>query len=165
MKLTNKERLFLMNQYLILDKLYPDYGYSRNISILKNGFSKEYSDLESHIYKEITEENCDFVYDVLEMYRSIYDSNAQFNIPNTRFPGFDGNNPDGCLNYATFLIDEKGLYEEHKNSNGYNSHLSVNTKYRNMLAKWKPIYEERINWGVGHAFLSKEEIKELLNTY
>lgn len=167
MELSKKDRLILINQYLILDKLYPDNGYDKLMRILENGYKKEYYRLDDFVYPEMCEEDCKFVYDVLEMYRSIHFSNidSKYEIQDTKFPGFDGNASDGYLQYATFLIDDDDRYQEQKRIGGYNSHYTINNQYRNMLAKWKPIYKERINLGRGLAFLSKEEIEDLLKTH
>ena len=44
-KLSLKERLFLQNQYLILEKLYPAGGYAEKRTIVENGYTYHYPDL------------------------------------------------------------------------------------------------------------------------
>jgi uncharacterized protein len=74
MKLTKIERLLLVNQLLILEKLYPESAkaYKQERTALREGYELHYKDLFHLIEDEtLSEDQCREVLDVLEMYRAI----------------------------------------------------------------------------------------------
>lgn len=172
--LTEKDRLFLSNQYLILDKLYPGDGYDKLRLIVESGYINHYGDLFLPIYKELAVEDARFVLDVLDMYRSITFSYIELkNSGSIRelkdsdvyFPGFDGNDDleARMLGYAAFFIEDLHRYEEIKERNhtNFNSHRSVYSEYKAKLSKWK----DKVGESIHRQLLSEAEIKDILNTY
>lgn len=164
-QLTLKERLFLQNQYLILEKLYPAGGYAEKRAIVENGYTYHYDDLFNSISdKELSIEDCKFVLDVLEMYRGIIFSNRKLKdsaLPDVSFPGFDGNNETELMAYARFFMIDLDRYDEIKEGSGndFNSHSQMRPRYELMLEKWLAINNE-------HRYaMSKTALEDLLNTY
>lgn len=148
MKLTKLERLSLCNQFLILEKLYPEYadGYEQHRKAVQNGYALNYDWIMEHMYDEMSEQECKEVLDILEMYRSItfsYERLSEKESINTgflKFPGFDGNNESGQMGYAMYFIIDLGRYEELKYGKEFpdlNSHRPTLEKYRSMLEEWK----------------------------
>ena len=71
MKFSRKERIILCNQYLILEKLYPEDAedYAQTRKALEHGYALHYSDLAENIYEdELSEQECQEVLDILNMY-------------------------------------------------------------------------------------------------
>ena len=73
MQLTKIERLNLIHQYLILEKLYPELQqhYSELRQALEDGYSLHYSWCFEYLSKDMPEEECRKVLDILDMYRAI----------------------------------------------------------------------------------------------
>jgi uncharacterized protein YfbU (UPF0304 family) len=72
MELTLKERLFLANQFKILEQLIPaeSRDYERARKILERGYSFEYHDLFGGFSEEgLSIEQCKEVMDILDVYR------------------------------------------------------------------------------------------------
>ena len=164
-KLSLKERLFLQNQYLILEKLYPAGGYAEKRTIVENGYTYHYPDLFNTISdEELSIEDCKFVLDVLEMYRGIIFSKRNLkdsSLTNVHFPGFDGNNEAELMIYARFFMIDLDRYDEIKEGSGgdFNSHSQMRPKYERMLKKWLAIDNE-------HRYaMSKSMLEDLLKTY
>lgn len=135
MKFTPVERMILINQFRILERLYPDDGYEVKRKILENGYTLNYKWLMLMDEEEMPEEDCRFVFDVLDMFRAIHNSDG--NIP---FKGFDGNYEPDFYGYASFLIMDEKKYQELVNYSDYpdvNSHTPMADKYRRMLTIWK----------------------------
>ncbi|MEY7853957.1 YfbU family protein [Escherichia coli] len=146
--LTKKDKMFLINQYKILSKLYPEEEshYLELIEILENGYAIFYSELERWIDDDMSVEHGKFVLDVLDLYRAIEDvkrkSKSQILIthPYSYFYGFDGNNEVEYFSFAGFLINKQGKYSEQKDyllkNDNLNSHAPMIGKYTKMLRKW-----------------------------
>jgi uncharacterized protein YfbU (UPF0304 family) len=139
MELTPNERLFLFNQYKILEYLAPvqddkDY-YQRCWKTLEGGFSGDY-DFDSFLSPQMTKEECDEVVDILDTHRSLLRAAERNGIGDIRFAGFDGNNESGHLRLAKFLIAPKGQWDEFKHQD-LNSHHSTLLHYRAMVREWK----------------------------
>ena len=156
-ELSLKDRLYLVNQYRILQKLsendWEKKDYENLIEILSKGYVIHYDDLFLEIYpEELSIETSRKALDILEMYRGIIFSvenlrkeGTKINISNDqiRFPGFDGNdNIEGAMmNYITFFIENLGRYNEIKALSGgdYNSHCSMLNTYDRMLKIWNAL--------------------------
>lgn len=163
-----KEKISLLNQYKILSKLYPEEEshYQELISIIENGYTIFYYQLEGWLNNELPENECRFVLDILDLYRAIEDTKrrnkksilAQHS--HSYFEGFDGNNESEYLGFAYFLIKTQGKFAEQqdyliKNDN-LNSHSPMKDQYKRMLAKWKEF---------GKSFsLSPEQAIEILDS-
>lgn len=158
-KPTPVERLILMNQYRILEKLYPeDDECAGFIKALRSGFTEFYPELEEEVPTEICEE----VVAVLTMYRAI--ERAVESLPaedplrrnyNARFEGFYANDAEAHFSYAQYLINRRGYWDEFKGRdlNG----LRDVEKYRAMLAVWDSI-EDAAKYK-----LSRDDLERILN--
>lgn len=168
MEFTIKERLQLSNQFKILEKLYPEDEeyYARNRKAIESGFELHYSWIAEHIYEDtLSQEECKFVLDVLDMYSSFLFSVRQFKEPKELtesqviFPGFDGNNETMYMAYTYYFIEDLDRFreiQESTNSN-YNSHMRLIPKYRRMILRWN---ELKVDYTYQ---LTEENILELLN--
>lgn len=165
-KLTRLERLFLINQFKILEALYPsdiDY-YENNRKALEEGFELHYDDCFSVLSEDIlTEDDCKEVLDILNMYRAItFSYKDYYNIEdsNLTFRGFDLNDKDEYkkADYARYFINDLDRFDELKNGHKYidcNSHYPMMNKYRRMLEVWKN-KDEKFE-------LTKEDIENILS--
>ena len=147
MKLTHKDRWILSNQYRILEELYPDqaesFEYCREI--VENGYEYEYENITQLIYPPMSVEECQNVWDILEMYEYLqqgYDSldgNEKKEIGEEKivFRGFDANNQSEQFAYVHFIINKKERYN-HLRRNGSLNSLNPRslTLYRSMLNEW-----------------------------
>jgi uncharacterized protein YfbU (UPF0304 family) len=139
MKLTKIERLLLVNQLLILEKLYPESAkaYKQERTALREGYELHYKDLFHLIDDEtLSEDQCRDVLDVLEMYRAITFSARK--LPPTSkihehyyldFHGFDGNNESALMAYTRYFINDLDRYNElreaGKKHDDFNSHSEM----------------------------------------
>jgi len=153
------KRYELINQLLILEKLYPedaDY-YSKNRKALENGYELHYSWLTENISDGLSEGECREVLDILDMYRSITFSwqrlHKDIEIPDKlKFRGFDGNNETELMGYVQYFIIDLGRFDEltyGKEFPYFNSHRPMLNKYQRMLIIWRKyqfdLTEEQIN--------------------
>jgi uncharacterized protein YfbU (UPF0304 family) len=168
--LSPQERIILSNQYRILEALHPRDAdaFKRMQEIVDNGYELHYDSLNVAILEcKMTEEQCEEVMDILDMYRALHDSHEHLKDKKdiskheVQFEGFDGNGErgaDGYLGYARFLILTERRWEEVQKDRhpGFdlNSHCPVIEMYRRMLATWKTMDKKRA--------LSLEEIKLIL---
>ena len=168
MKLSKVERLMLVNQYLILEGLYPDEKefYANNRKAIEEGFELHYSDLFAGISDEtLTEEECREVLDILDMFRAITFSYEKLQDKTgideyrIKFHGFDLNDEyEGKrVIYSRYFINDLDRFEELKYGKGYadcNSHTLMIDVYRRMLNKW--------NWIQRKYKLSKDDILKII---
>ena len=150
MELDRIQRLILLNQFEILNRLDPKSGdYGHYMEVLRRGYAVFYHEfLDSVDEVEMSEDDGDFVFEILEFYRTI--ENYKLRNPGDAdierhpwgtFPGFDGNHEAKFMALARFMINDGGLYQEqlqysNKNDN-FNSNARVIPKYMSMLEKWK----------------------------
>lgn len=148
MELSKKERLILYNQYEILKHLNPKNkeSYENDQRILSKGYKYDYDNLVSFIDDEVSEDVSSFVYNVLQMYRSISDSyyslseeeKAQYEKLDTEFKGFDATKETCYYEYACFLLRDLREYEE-SYQNGKidtDSHKCMVDVYKRMINRW-----------------------------
>jgi uncharacterized protein len=140
MKLTTVERLTLLNQYRILEKVDPPNAsvYRQACEILESGYTLEYGiELLTGIDPdEMSEDECREVRDILDLYRAL--KKALQNLPagtltakDAEFPGFDGNEESKQYAYTKFVIEDQHKWGESKALNSHWPHLQ---KYRVYLA-------------------------------
>lgn len=173
MELSKKDRLILVNQYRILQKLskegYEIEDYETKINALLNGYILHYEDLFDEFSEtELSVEESRYVLDVLELYRAIifsYNRLCGENLitkltdKDIAFPGFDGNDECQYLSYARYFIEDLGRYDEIKQycaERDLNSHMNTTARYKNMLADFSNI-ENRYRY-----CMSEEQILKLL---
>ncbi|WP_426596252.1 YfbU family protein [Pectobacterium brasiliense] len=167
LELTKKDKMFLISQYKILSKLYPEEEshYLELIEILEKGYAIFYSQLERWIDDDMSVENGEFVLNVLDLYRAIEDvkrkskNSSLIAHPHSYFHGFDGNNEAEYFSFAGFLINKQGKYSEQKDyllkNDSLNSHAPMVWKYTKMLMKWNSINKPYM--------LTVEQAIEILN--
>jgi uncharacterized protein YfbU (UPF0304 family) len=145
LKLSRVERLILVNQFKILQRLDPQEAkaYERWSEILENGYELEYGDIFRHVYEgTLSDEQSREVMDILDMHRALeraYDAledKAGIEEYGVRFSGFDGNNETDQFGYLRHLR-ETGRWTEFKLRDDGNSHMPTLGRYRAMLAVWR----------------------------
>jgi len=147
MELSKKERLSLINQFLILEKLYPGEAsyYEQHRIALQHGFQLHYGWILENVWDDLSEKECRKVLDALDLYRGIVSSfNALpekdgLSESTVRFPGFDGNNEPHYLAYARYFIVDLDRYEElirGQEYPGFNSHCPMLETYGRMTLLW-----------------------------
>jgi uncharacterized protein YfbU (UPF0304 family) len=153
MELTKKERVFLLNQYRILAKLYPEdeTHYKELIEILNHGFQIFYSMVDEWISEDMPKDEGVFVIEILDIYRAIEDLKRTISSDKiskhtySYFHGFDGNQEPEYMGFARFLINEQGKFAEQQQylriNDGLNSHAPMIDKYKRMVKKWKELGE------------------------
>lgn len=127
LELSLKERLFLANQYNILAKLADDEyeadGFKELSEIMSEGYSRYYSKAVEHFSEELTQEQCEFVVHVLELYRALrwsWENNADVkaNVEEREvlFQGFDANDSVECrfMSYYEFMVGTQDKWAEIK---------------------------------------------------
>tara|TARA_R110000787_G_scaffold37145_7_gene94603 strand:- start:3420 stop:3935 length:516 start_codon:yes stop_codon:yes gene_type:complete len=165
MKLDKIQRVILANQLKILEALYPDDAefLAPKRTALEEGYALHYEDLAESYYDELPEEECKFVLDVLDMYRSItfsyreMEDKSGVSNEDIRFKGFDGNNETQYMAYCRYFIDDLGRFQElieGQEYHDFNSHTPMIQIYRDRLASWRELQE--------NFFLTKGKIKEIL---
>lgn len=165
MELSKKERLSLINQFLILEKLYPDEAgyYEQHRIALQHGFQLHYKWILENVWDDLTETECRKVLDALDLYRGIVSSfdaledKDGLTESKIRFPGFDGNNESHYLAYARYFIVDLERYEELIRGQEYpdfNSHCPMLESYGRMASLWQ-------SWQRPHT-MSASQIRTLL---
>ena len=139
-KLTPIERLTLLNQFRILNRLEPNEGWAETVAVLEGGFSNEYGTLLDYLGTELPADEGDFVVAVLVMYEAM-----QYAVPAGEggerdpyvFPGFDGNNEGAYLAYYKHIIDVQKRWDYLRRGRDLNSHFPTLHLYRTMLIRFR----------------------------
>jgi len=144
--MTIAERLILANQHRILALLDSEQSehHKRLATIFARGYQREYPLQEGEYVDEFHPGIAGEVYDILDMYRALHFGYAALENKNgidpadLRFRGFDLNHEGEHWEYARFLIDEVGYWEESKGAaDKLNSHSPTLDRYRRMVRRWK----------------------------
>lgn len=140
------KRYELINQLLILEKLYPEEAdyYSQNRKALERGYELHYSWLTENLSDGLSEEECEQVLNILNMFRSItfswQQNTGEEEIPDDlKFKGFDGNNETAYMGYVQYFINDLDRFRELTYGNEFpyfNSHCPMLEKYKRMLQVW-----------------------------
>lgn len=138
------------------------------LDALKNGYPKFYAREEYGVRRdEMSEEDMEFVMQVLEMYAQLQYSYRESgkNDPEVEkdvmFPGFDGNAGDGHLGFLQFLV-RQGKYsyvQPLDKGHAVNSHMRVTEIYQRMLDEYKSIKQDPYE----HRPLTLAEIKRVID--
>lgn len=167
--LTPVERLQLINQFRILEKLYPENAqdYAESRGIIARGYTIQYEEVFSEVFEEMDIEESKYVYDVLDMYRVLiqsYDALADkkgLTPEDVRFRGFDGNNESKRHAFVEHL-KKQGKWAETL-TGGLNSHsMSTMSLYPRMLERYEPI-NRQILATHGRWELTAEQIREVIS--
>ncbi len=142
------QRIMLINQYLILEKLYPDKAseYALHRIAFEDGFELNYDWALEAADEVVTREQCQEVIDILQMHRVLLRHFNEGLISNSinedqiKFRGFDGNTETEHFAYANYFINNLGRFQEQldnlKCSHSLNSHGPTLVRYLAMLNKW-----------------------------
>lgn len=169
--LSEVERLQLVNQFEILEKLDPDHAksYAEKREILERGYTILYGEVFQGIFsEEMSMDECNYVFDVLDMHRALIQSydlledKAGLTPEDVAFRGFDGNNESKRYGFALHLR-EAGKWQESLSKGSLNSHSQITMHlYPPMLERWKKIRErQRENLGARWQ-LTADQIKEII---
>jgi uncharacterized protein YfbU (UPF0304 family) len=142
MTLTKFERISLANQCRLLARAYPEDAtqHLNAATALERGYTREYP--FSHVDEELSEEDCNFVYDVLDMHSWLQHCVGELpkdlglDAADVVFPGFDGNSETEYMGYARHIGKDLGLYTDLK-IESFNSHMHSASGYRSMLERYK----------------------------
>lgn len=151
MKLSKLERITLIHQHRIIQKLYPEESAinEKAIEILSNGYEYLYDEIYQYVYEGndvMSEDECKEVWETLAMFDSIdrtLESLGQHHDSRntTKFFGYDGNNEGKFLGFAEFTVMKEGRFSYlplHKD-NYFNSHMPAREIYQRMLEVWSGI--------------------------
>lgn len=151
MKLSKMERVNLVHQHRILQKLYPDEAaaHEKAADILMNGYEYLYDELYQFVYSDedaMSEHECLEVWETLEMFDSIDRTMKALELEHssdrtTVFFGYDGNSEGKFLGFAEFTITKGGRfsYLPLARNNYFNSHMPARGIYQRMLEIWNAI--------------------------
>ncbi|MFA0289702.1 MULTISPECIES: YfbU family protein, partial [unclassified Vibrio] len=148
MKLDKKERLALVNQFLILEKLYPEEAdyYAQHRQAISEGYELHYDWIYENLWEGLSKEECRRVLDILDMYRTIHFSAKKCADTTVKehywlkFPGFDGNEESSYMAYCRYFIVDLERYDELRYGQeipDLNSHMPTLDKYDAMLSVWE----------------------------
>ena len=144
MTLTKFERLLLVNQFRILEKLDADGShYEEWIEALTNGYELHYPDFSQWIFDEtMTEADCEEIIDALSKFESIkYSVRDMAEKPTCEpykmvFDGYDGNNEGKLMCYAEYYCKHDGGRFSSLEIKDFNSHAARRDRYARMVAAW-----------------------------
>lgn len=115
-ELTDKERLFLANQYEILAALNDDEHYALMAETLKAGHKWLYDQFFDSLSEDLPDSQAQYVLTILGIFGDLqasYDNltdKSDIDEKVLPFPGFDGNNESELLSFADSLI-KHGRFE------------------------------------------------------
>lgn len=148
MNLDKIQRRILSNQYMILQKLYPEEAesFGNYRKALEDGYALHYDWMFQDILDELSVDECRWVLNVLQMHRALH--NAQKRLGDTagvseddvKFRGFDGNDEDDYFGYAQYFMFDLKRYQELWPKGDFpdiNSHHPMRQEYERMLAAWE----------------------------
>jgi uncharacterized protein len=149
-ELTKYERLNLINQYKILEKLYPDESKDYEVlrKALEEGYVYNYYDSFHWMEDELSEAECREVIEILNMYRDLKFSYGNLldkeEIEESKliFRGFDGNYETKQYVYAQYYLFDLDKYLElrqYSKFHDFNTHTEMLGKYRRMLSIWNAL--------------------------
>ena len=135
MKLTDAERLTLINQYEILKGINEDRAneYDILIKCLSDGYLKDFASQAGRLEEELSDETRQEVRQILDMFRALTPKGGSPG--HLKFAGFDGNDEAEHYAYASFLLKDLDLWRESREGE-LNSHTDMLPAYRKMLRLW-----------------------------
>lgn len=140
MNLTQFERLLLWNQYEMRKHIDPkSLEHCETVQeALQSGYKPCYDYVLERMEKnEITEEQAQFVYDVLNMFDALqrYEqaSGTKIEYAHSRFSGFDGHG--NLVGFARFNVEALKRWD-YLNIKNFDAHMPIEPMYRRMLEVW-----------------------------
>ena len=143
-ELTDKERLFLANQYEILAALNDDEHYALMAETLKAGHKWLYDQFFDSLSEDLPDSQAQYVLTILGIFgdlQATYDNltdKSDIDEKVLPFPGFDGNNESELLSFADSLI-KHGRFESTLGKSARNSHMPTSDIYRRMIQRWNEL--------------------------
>ena len=154
LQLSLKDRLFLSNQYRILESLDPSAvaRYRQNRDIVENGYEVHYPTLAESFHAGMNFDLCREVLDVLDMFailRLSYDAaGAPAGIDKTglRFDGFSSDFEEEMLAYVRYFILKLDRYPSLRTSeeDNFAAPAPMLEVYRRMLKVWDDVGRHRL---------------------
>jgi uncharacterized protein YfbU (UPF0304 family) len=141
---TNKERLFLANQYKILAALNDDDHYALMAETLMAGHKWLYDQFFDSLSENLSDSQAQYVLRTLGLFGDLQASYQELTdkdgIDETMlaFPGFDGNNESELLSFADSLI-KHGRFESTLGKIARNSHMPTTSIYGRMIQRWQEL--------------------------
>lgn len=146
LKLTDTERLILVNQYEILSRLDKDASdfYKQLSKQLYDGHEWLYQQSFQHLSPVMPEADAQLVLTILSMfdklqmsYKALADKDGM-EADELRFPGFDGNDPyeAGLMGFAHALAEDRRYVDVLNGGRDLNSHYQALPGYKAMLQRW-----------------------------
>lgn len=142
--LTDKERLFLSNQYEILGILKNEDHYLLLAEQLREGHKFLYQQSFNSLYENLPDENAELVLNILQVYEALKDSyntlsdKSGITIQDVSFPGFDGNNEPELIGFVDALR-KMNRFVSTIEAGVLDSHMPKVQTYRNMIQKWNEL--------------------------
>lgn len=177
--LNRKERLSYVLQLRILQKLsnneYEKRDLDEKIEALVGGYEAMYEDIFNDLGvfdSSLSNEDCNKVWNILEMYRGIiysYDrlvedkKRTKLTKEDVAFPGFSEH--DGVeskmMCFVRYFVGKMGRFSEISNISkpDYNSHVPMLNHYNNMLPIWDAYVQDRTQ---NQYLMSEQQIIDLL---
>lgn len=146
LKLTDKERLILANQYQImsmLDKHSSEY-YLLMSETLRAGHKWLYDQFFDSLSENLPDEDAQHVLKILGIYSDLRDSYMKLEDKSgieerlLNFPGFDGNNESEYLSFANDLLKHR-RFETTLGKTTINSHMRTTEIYKRMINCWESL--------------------------
>ena len=159
-ELTDKERLFLANQYEILSALNDDEHFALRAETLKAGHKWLYEQFFESLSENLPDSRAQHVLTILGIFGDMQASYENLSDKSgidekaLLFPGFDGNNESELLSFADSLI-KHGRFESTLGKSARNSHMPTSGLYGRMIQRWKEL-------GSPNYPYEKETIQEIL---
>jgi uncharacterized protein YfbU (UPF0304 family) len=168
LKLTKLERISLINQYKIMEALYPDEATQLSVQreVLERGYEMLYAwgfDMISDGEGAMSVDESKEVWDTMDMFDAIERSKPKnFDTSpylRTKFGGYDGNNESKFMAFARFTVErlERFEYLPMERAGSWNSHMPVRDTYNRMLEKWKNLPS------IQRFSMSVEQLKSVLD--
>ncbi|EPY1174660.1 YfbU family protein [Acinetobacter baumannii] len=158
--LTDKERLFLSNQYEILGTLKKDDHYLLLAEQLREGHKWLYQHSFDALYENLPDEDAELVLNILQVYEALKESydaltdKSGISIQEVSFAGFDGNREPELMGFVDAL-NKAHRFSSTIDAGVLNSHSPKADRYQNMIQKWKELDKSNT--------LSKEQILYILS--
>lgn len=167
MDFTPVNRLILINQFEILEKLNPSESdnYIKYQDILRLGFESDMEGLFENLSEIFSIEKCEFVHEVLNMHSSLLFSyqnigDTNIDLSQINFLGFDQNHESHHNAYARFILVDEKRYPPVANSadTRLDSSVPMIEAYSRMLQVWRPFFPSKFDR------LSEGEIQQILDS-
>ncbi|MGR2923027.1 YfbU family protein [Acinetobacter sp. 1125_18A] len=139
--LTDKERLFLSNQYEILGTLKNEEHYLLLAEQLRDGHKWLYQESFNSLCENIPDEDVELVLNILRVFEVLKDSYNALNnksgisIQDVSFAGFDGNHEPEFIGFVDAL-NKAHRFSSTIEAGVLNSHTPKADRYRIMIQKW-----------------------------